>query len=406
MEDTTTPPTTATEDVTAETATTTATAETADVYEFPALFKLVHNRRYVYRLRVEKEDDGSSVIISEYGYEGRSVKSHKTPVSSRKAAAKNFATAVSRAKTTFEAQKRKGAYSVMTGDDESDGKAAPAAPPAVDSCMLAKDFCANESKVNYPCFVQPKLDGYRAVFDPASNALVSRTGKQYTAISDALKQELEKVGPLTLDGELYARRDQFEALAVLRKSKLSEDDRKLVDQIRYHVYDVVNETKTFRERNELLQELKDKNAFEQIVFVDTVQCQTRDEIENIHVQHVKDLYEGTVVRNADSLYVKRRSDGLLKLKDFSDAEFEIVGYDETENGELVWMCKTDDGTKFQVPSKGPIAARRKLFAEMESGKVDSIGQRLWVRYFGLTTSGVPQFAKTMRNGLSIRNEKL
>ena len=41
--------------------------------------------------------------------------------------------------------------------------------------MLAKDFKKEESKVQYPCFVQPKLDGMRCL--KTGDKMVSRKNK-------------------------------------------------------------------------------------------------------------------------------------------------------------------------------------------------------------------------------------
>ena len=41
-------------------------------------------------------------------------------------------------------------------------------------------------------------------------------------------------------------------------------------------------------------------------------------------------YEGAMLRNSNSIYENKRSYNLLKVKEFDDAEFKIVGIEEGE----------------------------------------------------------------------------
>lgn len=76
--------------------------------------------------------------------------------------------------------------------------------------MLAHRFDKYPDKIEYPCFIQPKLDGHRciAVYDNGKVELFSRQRKQITGLphieSQLCKLLVGKEGRILLDGELYS----------------------------------------------------------------------------------------------------------------------------------------------------------------------------------------------------------
>ena len=45
--------------------------------------------------------------------------------------------------------------------------------------MLANEFKKHKEKVKYPVYVQPKLDGYRMIYNGPKDKILSRTGKEF-----------------------------------------------------------------------------------------------------------------------------------------------------------------------------------------------------------------------------------
>ena len=81
--------------------------------------------------------------------------------------------------------------------------------------MLAHPYPGKEKLVKYPCYVQPKLDGIRAI--AIGNELYSRNGFPFPTF-DHVKAELPKnTEKLILDGELYTNEIPFEELSGLTK---------------------------------------------------------------------------------------------------------------------------------------------------------------------------------------------
>lgn len=268
--------------------------------------------------------------------------------------------------------------------------------------MLAQEYKKHKNKVKYPCFIQPKLDGYRMIYNPNDDTLRSRSGAEYeilinSEIHDYLK-EMRLEYPV--DGEIYAHKDlTFEDYGVLRKKKISKEDIKKISKLEYHVYDIIIEKETFENR---FKELKKLSFNNKVKLVCTVECKNEKDVLYHHENMVTEGYEGSMVRNKSGIYkCKFRSYDLLKLKDFEDDEFKIINYtfekDTTgcDNNLVVWICETKEGKTFNIQSKGTREERQELYKQASR----YIGCKLWVQYFGVTSDGVPRFPKTMRNGV-------
>lgn len=267
-----------------------------------------------------------------------------------------------------------------------------------ESVMLAKIF--EEKKITFPCYVQPKLDGYRMFWK--DEKMYSRTGKEFNNLNK-LKEELKKIN-YKLDGELYVHGMLFESYGILRKQKITKKDEEILNKIEYHVYDIIDNTKIFEERNNILKELKNKLTTNMIKIVPTYICNNVDEIYKYHNEFIENGYEGTIVR-LNKFYEYKRTNNLMKLKDFQDDEFEIVDYTfekKDVKGEklVIWVCKTKEGKLFNVRQSGDEATRIEYYKNGDKYK----GRNLCVKFFGFTNDNIPRFPVT-KSIDSIRDEK-
>ena len=140
--------------------------------------------------------------------------------------------------------------------------------------MLA--YPVSDKPINYDdkIFMQPKLDGVRCViqaeklpFDMGYDVVAySRTGKQWKNIDHILfnlKPWFQLNPNIILDGELYNHglKDDFEKIiSLVRKTKPTDEDR--LDAAQYtefHCYDIIDETKTFEERNNFIMQNVPRN---------------------------------------------------------------------------------------------------------------------------------------------------
>lgn len=278
--------------------------------------------------------------------------------------------------------------------------------------MLAQDYNKYKNKVVYPVYIQPKLDGYRMIYNSDTKTCMSRQGKSFDVIKnsrvyDQLQRLLDvNIGDITnisdvtnvvFDGELYVHGGTFEHLGILRKKQINASELEKLDQIEYHIYDIVDETLTYEQRLRVLQKLFRNSELSHIRLVETHLVMDHSQLLKQHQSFVEMDYEGSIVRNSQGKYrCKARSQDLLKFKDFMDSEFIIVDYtsekDVSTQAEplVIWTCKTQDNQTFNVRPKGTREERQMLYKRAK----DFIGHQLHVKYFELTDAGVPRFPTT------------
>jgi DNA ligase-1 len=264
--------------------------------------------------------------------------------------------------------------------------------------MLAHTYEPNTKKnkkndITFPCFVQPKLDGLRCIMYSINNKIKcqSRTGAFFEGLSH-ITNELEifyENNKVILDGELYTDSIPFEELAgLIKKKKLSDDDREKIKTVKYHVYDIINE-KIYEDR------LSDINSciknFQYVVKVLTYQCENNSQFKDYFSNFIQEGYEGIMLRNINGFYrCNYRSHDLQKYKEFCESEYTISSFKEgdgRDKGTVIWVCQTEDGKEFSVRPRGTIEKRKDWY---NNGK-NYVGRKLTVIYQELSEMGVPRF---------------
>ena len=276
--------------------------------------------------------------------------------------------------------------------------------------MLA--YPVSDKPINYdePVFMQPKLDGVRCVIqyenrplknvDDLSGQLTenvvvaySRTGKEWKNIDHILfnlKPWFALNPNVILDGELYNHdlKDDFEKIiSLVRKQKPDDIDAlESADMVQFHCYDIIDETKTFEERNTFIEQAVPRNHC--VKHVPTNLVFREDDAKVYHRRNLDNGYEGSILRTNDT-YACKRSHNLRKFKDFSDAEATIVGYLDGKGkrtGTLgKFIMQDDEGMEFGCPpGKG---YTYKDLKTMLDNIGDYIGQRATFTFFERTKAG-------------------
>jgi len=240
--------------------------------------------------------------------------------------------------------------------------------------MLANKWEERGKYISEPFYVQPKLDGVRLLV--SKSGCFSRTGKAVNGL-EHLAAKL-KDGEW-LDGECYDPNMNFEELT----SAFKMNPKSLV----FYAFDYFNTKRPdlpFAERQNILRQKTP-------TIVDTFLVSKKSEISEYHAKFVEEGHEGIMIREATSAYeVGKRSNYLLKYKEFQTEEYEIVGA-KTGHGRdadaVVWVCKTEDGHEFTVKPEGTIKVREQYYKHRNK----YIGKLLTVRFQNLTALGVPRF---------------
>lgn len=367
------------------------------IKKFPILYGQDVSKRIKTWLVIVQEYSQHAEIITTYGLEtGRKIQTCREISSGKNMGKSNetscFEQALSEARSRWKEKKEKDLYT----EDLSNLSGNVLGFDSVPRPMLAHTFNDHKLKVSYPCYTQPKLDGYRAVY--YKGKLYSRQGKEFNeeAVQHITDELRENKIDWVLDGELYHDKNDFNSLGLIRKKKLTKEDQTKKLEIKYHVYDIIDLNLKCTSRQQILQNMLNEISFMNIKEVETIEVESEKGMKEQHLLYTSQGYEGTMIRNKQSHYeCKRRSYNLQKYKDFMDEEFEIVGYTKEQGGLVVWTCKTEDSKKFSIQSTGTKKERAVLYNEADK----YIGKKLWVKFFEYTADGVPRFPKTMREGL-------
>lgn len=203
--------------------------------------------------------------------------------------------------------------------------------------QLAKIFDPERLKYTQLVATEPKLDGVRciAISKNGVTNLYSRNGKsisdnyQDTIIKDLNAWSLDNAASAVFDGELMG--SDFTATVSHFRKKTGAD----TSSHFYHIFDWmpyedwINKKssmncQTTREKLEDMC-LQSSSKFLRIVKRDVV---FPDKIKQMHDIYVREGYEGVMIKTLDTNYKFGRGFNVMKLKDFYDADLEVVGFEE------------------------------------------------------------------------------
>jgi DNA ligase-1 len=283
-------------------------------------------------------------------------------------------------------------------------------------CMLAQTYVdANDPKKSRKprvllaaswgdVYSQPKLDGVRLIASPGS--MVSRKNREIVAVphvAEALGELFERHPGLILDGELYNHelKDDFDALvSLVRKTKPTAEDFAAAESMQYWVYDCAGDMageeydKRFAKIVEVITELDSPH----VRFVQASAVRTEQGIDELYAEYLEQGFEGQMLR-INAPYENKRSDKLIKRKEYEDKEFLVVNIWEGEgnrSGQAGFVEVVEvlgDGTEllFKAGIKAPKERRIELL-----GKVATYwGGEVTIRFNGRTPKGVPRFPRAI-----------
>lgn len=268
---------------------------------------------------------------------------------------------------------------------------------------------------NFPCFVQPKLNGIRALYQ--NGTFQSRDEKIWKeGVLKHLVTELEsqprsdEAKDYILDGELYIhgwKLQKINGAVAVNRSEPRED----THLVEYHVFDVVNPAKPFSLRWLELADSIEKLNLPHIKIVPTWYANSRLEMESMFHHWTALGYEGVMLR-PDGPYefgetphgTQKRSEYLWKHKQWEDEEFRCIGITLGEGKADIGIGALVLSAELQIPDDclGPEDYMNKN--EPPSFKVGTgfsdedrteymknppIGKIVKVRYLCLTDSGIP-----------------
>jgi DNA ligase-1 len=255
---------------------------------------------------------------------------------------------------------------------------------------------ADRAKIRFPVMESPKLDGIRCV--KLGGRALSRNLKPIPNLHvRALVEELLLDG---MDGELILR----DPTAPFREVTSAVMKRSGTPDVRFALFDIcTGEPYEYRLKRcrAFCDTLQDKRARDFVSVVPTSMARDMVWLEEAHKGHVEAGYEGTMIRDPNGPYKFGRStvrEGiLLKLKDFTDEEAGVIGWEplrkntnELKEDELGYAKRssakeglvdlellgaltvaTEDGAIFSIGSGFTLAERAALYCRASAALVSA-----------------------------------
>ena len=247
--------------------------------------------------------------------------------------------------------------------------------------LLAKVYSDQTDLNNY--WVSEKLDGVRAYWD--GQQLISRQGNRFAApawFTAGFPDE-------PLDGELWMGRGTFDVLSGTVRQQTPDDDQ--WRKVHYMVFDMPIPDLTFDERLARLTQLIAAQGIPHLQLVEQYKVTDRTTLMQKLERVVAQGGEGLMLHRGASLYRAARSDDLLKLKTYEDAEAVVIahlpgkGKYEGMMGSL--LVEMPNRRRFKIGTG---------FSDAQRADPPPIGSTITYKYFGKTNSELPRFASFLR----------
>lgn len=253
-----------------------------------------------------------------------------------------------------------------------------ATPPPV---MLATEFRGDVDVRDY--WVSEKMDGVRGRWD--GKRLVTRAGQPIAAPAWFTAGWPE----IAMDGELWTGRGRFDEASGIVRGGLSNAG--AWTRVRFLVFDLPGHGGTFDARVTRMRTMIPSANVAWLQPVRQFRVEDRPALEKRLMDIVALGGEGLMLHRAGARYTSGRSIDLLKYKQHQDAEARVVAH-LPGKGKYAGMLgalvvRMPDGRQFRLGSG---------FTDPQRAHPPPLGSWVTYRYTGLTSKGLPRFARFLR----------
>lgn len=265
--------------------------------------------------------------------------------------------------------------------------------------MLAKEYKKEKHKIDWNnTFAQPKLDGMRCLAIKQWNnlTLLSRQGKIIDTVPHIYQSLIKIEWDFILDWELYSHWQDFQTNMSLIKKYIAWES----EQIKYHVYDIVDTNSSFNDR--WMEKDVESFFWWYISWVETHRISNESELISIHSIFIQEWFEWTIIRWWNDWYeIDKRSSNLLKYKDFIDRAWVIIDVVPSDARPEQWVlvCKyleseawdEENNVSMDLDFKANLKFSHSQREEILRNKEEYIWKVVELRYFEYTQIWKPRF---------------
>ena len=236
-------------------------------------------------------------------------------------------------------------------------------------------------------WMSEKLDGVRCYWN--GSKFLSRNGNPFFA-PKFFTEKLPKT--VSLDGELWMGRKMFQkCVGIIKRQDEKKYDMNEWGKIIYVVFDAPSLKETFEKRLHYIYNLAENLKSPYMRAHEHRKCTGMQDLLD-ELDRVEELGgEGLMLRQVGSFYENRRSNSLLKVKTFLDAEATVIAHKKGTGRCAAMMgalfVRADNGIEFKIGSG---------FNDVQRRNPPKIGARVTYKYQELSNSGKPRFPIFLR----------
>jgi DNA ligase-1 len=239
-------------------------------------------------------------------------------------------------------------------------------------------------------WMSEKLDGIRAIW--TGKQLITRKG----TVIHAPAWFTEYLPDTTLEGELWAGRGKFSLVQATVMDKQPQEVS--WRQIRFMLFDLPAADGGFQARYHDLQQVQAKVGQPHVQIVKQQPVADQEQLFEYFDKVVNSGGEGVMLRHTNADYQVGRSAQLLKLKPVDDLDAVVIGF-KPGKGKFKGMM----GALQVALADGKTMYVGTGFSKSERLNPPAVGTVVTLQYSGLTSGGLPRFARYLRERVSDSN---
>jgi DNA ligase-1 len=246
------------------------------------------------------------------------------------------------------------------------------------SVLLANVYEAEKVNVS-DYLVSEKYDGVRAIW--TGKQLITRNGNPINAPT----WFTAPLPDIWLDGELWTKHQDFAKVSGIVRSQQPVDSE--WQTVSYQIFDMPNAELPFSKRYENYSRLVRQLNSPYIKAVEQKHFDNNQQLSMFMDELIAQGAEGVMLHLAKAEHTAGRSNVLLKLKPYLDAEAVVIehiaGKGKYKNMLGALKVRNNEGIEFKIGSG---------FSDLQRKSPPAIGSTITYKYHGFTKNGLPRFA--------------